>query len=108
MELSDDILRELGLNGEVKFEVTLKLVRTVPQESRPARPYDTQGRIDGLRAMAKHIGVGTSTVTRMIEDGKLKVYNIGRKLYAYEDEIRESVSGIDNRSYAKRYIRSVG
>jgi excisionase family DNA binding protein len=106
MELNEDILRELGANGEVKFEVTLKLVRTVPQESRPARPYDTHGRLDGLRSMAKHIGVGTSTVVKMIDSGKLHVYNIGRKLYAYEDEIMECVSKIDNRVYARRFMAS--
>ena len=104
MELNDEILRELGRKGEVKFEVTLRLVRTVEQAERPARPYDTAGRISGVRGIAGHIGVSPSTVNRMIGDGTLKAYTIGRKIYAYEDEIRECVSQIDNRSYARRFV----
>jgi len=96
----DGIMSFLSLlseNGEAKIEVSFRIKGSGEPSSesvsRPKRPYDPEGRIAGIRGIAKHLGLGIASVQNMIKDGRIPVYRIGkRKMYAYDDEIIKSLA----------------
>ena len=96
----DGIMTFLSLlseNGEANIEVSFRIKGSneTPVEncSKPKRPYDPEGRIAGIRGIAKHLGLGIASVQNMIKDGRIPVYRIGkRKMYAYDDEIIKSLA----------------
>lgn len=98
-------LHELAESGEAKIEVSFKLVREECKEVlRPARPYDTEKRLDGYRRIADFIGCSVGFVMASVKRGELRTYNIGRKIYAYEDEIFEDLASVPSESATVRNI----
>ena len=93
-------LNMLTENGEAKIEVSFRIkgAEEESSDSRPKydRPYDPEGRIAGVRGIAKHLGLGVSSVQTMIRNGMIPIYRIGkRKMYAYDDEIMKSLASFD-------------
>lgn len=100
-----ELLRELAESGEAKIEVSFKLVREERKEDlKPARPYDTEKRLGGYRRIADFIGCSVGFVMASVKRGELRTYNIGRKLYAYEDEILEDLASVPSESATVRNI----
>ncbi len=44
-----------------------------------------------LRTIARVLDVSTRTVTRMNQEGKIRLYRMGGKLFAYHDELLEDI-----------------
>ena len=93
MEKILELLRELAESGEAKIEVSFKLVREERKaELKPSRPYDTDKRLDRYRRMAEFLGTCVGFVRKRAELGDIRTYTIGRKVYAYEDELLEDLA----------------
>ena len=100
-----ELLRELAESGEAKIEVSFKLVREERKaELKPSRPYDTDKRLDGYRRMAEFLGTCVGFVRKRAELGEIRTYTIGRKAYAYEDELLEDLASVPSESATVRNI----
>ena len=98
MEKIMEMLNALATNGEAKLELTMRIVRedsAVAQK--PARPYDKELRLSGYRGIAGFLGTSVNYAVKLCRDGSLRTYNIGRKVYAYQDEILESMKALDRK-----------
>ncbi len=85
-----------GESGEVKIEITCKLVREEVSEAPPRlqRPFDTEGRLKGLSELAAFLGCSRSAAQKYKLNGTIPFYENGRSLYFYEDEVREAVKDL--------------
>lgn len=99
-------LQSLVGTGEAKIEVSLRLVRETPTETAAARPYDTEGRLDGYRGIAEWLGSSVGFVVSHVRSGEIPVYRIGRKVYAYGDEVMEGLAKCPDKSAAVKAIFS--
>lgn len=83
-------------SGEVKIEITFKLIREEVPEAPPRleRPFDTEGRLKGLSELAAFLGCSRSAAQKYKLNGTIPFYENGRSLYFYEDEVREAVKGM--------------
>lgn len=83
-------------SGGAKLEISVKLKDGgdhVPAlEERLPRPYETSGRLNGYRGIAEYLGRSIGFVIGKVKSGVIHTYKIGRKMYAYEDEVLESLS----------------
>lgn len=98
-----------GDSGEIKIEITCKLVREEVTELPPKleRPFDTDGRLKGLSELAGFLGCSRSAAQKYKLNGTIPFYENGRNLYFYEDEVRNAVKGMLGK-YVFRNIRSGG
>ncbi len=78
------VLRARG--GEVKLEVILRL-QEMPKTGN--RPFDEEGKIVGLAAIADTIGCSKSTAYKLVKSGELPHYEVGKKIMCYQDELME-------------------
>ena len=72
--------------GEVKLEVILRLQEMPKSEN---RPFDEEGKIVGLAAIADTIGCSKSTAYKLVQSGELPHYDVGKKVICYQDELKE-------------------
>ena len=95
-----ELLRGLAEDGEAKLEVTVRIVREPKADPviKPVRPYDTEGRLDGYRGIAEFLHTSVGFVTDRVQDGQIRTYRIGRKVYAYMDEVMEDIAYIKKKS----------
>ena len=106
-EINVEQISTLLNQGEVKLEVTLKVVGQTPAPDNTEsvagpkplpRPYDSNGRLKGLRQIAKYMSCSVGYLTKLISSSYVNVYQTGRTIYAYEDELREALLHIPNPS----------
>lgn len=75
-----------NLNVNVAFNNTgEEYIKETEQHIKTPRPFDTAGRLNGIRGIAKWLGVFPGFVQKRVHT--LPTYNIGRKIYAYEDDV---------------------
>lgn len=90
-----ELIRTIA-SGGAKLEISVKLKDGgdhVPAfEERLPRPYETSGRLNGYRGIAEYLGRSIGFVIGKVKSGVIHTYKIGRKMYAYEDEVLESLS----------------
>lgn len=92
-----ELLRELAEGGEARIEVSLRLLREERTEEpkrdmKSRRPYVSDGRIDGYRGIASYLGSSVNFAMKLARTGQIRTYRIGRKIYAYEDEVMADLS----------------
>ena len=99
-----EIVKNLMQGGEAKIEVSLRLVRDDARPKRMPRPYDTEGRLNGYRGIARWLGVAVGFVQGRVKSGGIPVYREGRKIYAYTDEVMKAIAPERGKSSTVRRI----
>lgn len=87
-----ELLKELAEGGEARIEVSLRLMRDEKPSEKNRRPYDREGRLDGYRSIAEWLGSSVNYAMKLAKSGQIRTYSIGRKIYAYRDEVMEDLS----------------
>ena len=98
--------------GGAKFEISVKLIdggdHVSASDKRLTRPYDTSGRLNGYRGIADYLGSSVGFVVGMAQKGVIRTYKIGRKIYAYEDEVVEDLATASGSKAASRILKAKG
>ena len=106
-----ELIRTIA-SGGAKLEISVKLKDGgdhVPAfEEHLPRPYETSGRLNGYRGIAEYLGRSIGFVIGKVKSGVIHTYKMGRKIYAYEDEVVEDLATASGSKAASRILKAKG
>lgn len=98
IETLSSAISQLVENGELKFEISIKIVGYEPKDEFVIeRPYLLDGQIKGIQGLANFLKCSPSTAQKLKNNRILPFYEKGSRLIFYQDEIMKALKELDKK-----------